>query len=86
MRSGSNKTGNAEAGASLPMIGLSKWSQIAPFLPVGRETWRKLCLAGKAPPPIRLSEKCTVYKNEEIHRYLENPLGYIVKPEVNEVA
>ncbi|MFT4068952.1 helix-turn-helix transcriptional regulator [Paraburkholderia sp.] len=62
--------------ATLPNIGLSKWAQIAPFLPVGRETWRKLTIAGKAPAPIRLSEKCTVYKNQEIHRYLADPLGY----------
>ncbi|WP_244220883.1 helix-turn-helix transcriptional regulator [Paraburkholderia aromaticivorans] len=68
------------------MIGLSKWSQIAPFLPVGRETWRKLCLAGKAPRPIRLSEKCTVYKNEEIHKYLQSPLDYVANPEVESVA
>ncbi|MGQ7939153.1 helix-turn-helix transcriptional regulator [Paraburkholderia sp. D1E] len=60
----------------LPAVGLSKWAQIAPFLPVGRETWRKLTQAGKAPPPIRLSEKCTVYKNEEVHKYLADPLGY----------
>ena len=61
---------------NLPTIGLSKWAQIAPFLPVGRETWRKMTLAGKAPQPIRLTEKCTVYKNEEVHKYLADPLGY----------
>ncbi|MCA8087522.1 helix-turn-helix transcriptional regulator [Burkholderia cenocepacia] len=61
----------------LPAMGLSKWAQIAPFIPCCRETWRKLVLAGKAPPAIRLSENCTVYKNEEIHRYLADPLGYV---------
>ncbi|XQM30580.1 hypothetical protein ACNSZF_32305 [Burkholderia gladioli] len=33
----------------LPAMGLSKWAQIAPFIPCCRETWRKLVLAGKAP-------------------------------------
>ncbi|PRG76142.1 transcriptional regulator [Burkholderia multivorans] len=60
----------------LPAMGLSKWAQIAPFIPCCRETWRKLVLAGKAPQAIRLSENCTVYKNEEIHRYLADPLNY----------
>ena len=60
----------------LPAIGLSKWAQIQPFLPVGRETWRKLVRAGKAPQAIHLSTACTVYKNEEVHRYLADPLGY----------
>lgn len=60
----------------LPAMGLSKWAQIAPFIPCCRETWRKLVIAGKAPQAIRLSENCTVYKNEEIHRYLADPLNY----------
>ncbi|QJP74172.1 transcriptional regulator [Burkholderia glumae] len=60
----------------LPIVGLSKWSQIQPFVPFCRETWRKLVLAGKAPQAIRLSDNCTVYKNEEVHRYLADPVGY----------
>lgn len=60
----------------LPAMGLSKWPQIAPFLPIGRETWRKLVRAGKAPQPIRLSETCVVYRNEEIYKFLADPLGY----------
>ncbi|KWB54205.1 transcriptional regulator [Burkholderia ubonensis] len=65
---------------TLPTIGLSTWRQISPYLPVGRETWRKLCLAGKAPKPIRLSEKCTVYSNAEVHRWLADPLGFVTPP------
>jgi predicted DNA-binding transcriptional regulator AlpA len=65
---------------TLPAIGLSKWPQIAAFLPVGRETWRQLVRAGKAPQPIRLSERCVVYRNEEIHRYLSDPLNYRSAP------
>jgi|GEM_PF-3339363 len=65
----------------LPAIGLSTWRQIAPYLPIGRETWRKLCIAGKAPKPIRLSEKCTVYSNAEVHRWLADPLGYVSAPQ-----
>lgn len=60
----------------LPTIGLSKWAQIAPFVPMCRESWRKLGLAGKAPQPIRLSSTHSVYSNAEVHRWLLDPLGY----------
>lgn len=70
------KASTSQAPDVLPTMGLSKWSQIEPFLPIGRETWRKLVRAGKAPQPIRLSETCIVYRNEDIHRYLADPLGY----------
>jgi predicted DNA-binding transcriptional regulator AlpA len=60
----------------LPLVGHSRWKQIAPFVGVSRETWRKLCRAGKAPQPIRLSSRCTVWKNTEIHAYLSDPARY----------
>ncbi len=80
----SDESGQSEG--TLPTIGLSTWRQIAPYLPIGRETWRKLCIAGKAPKPIRLSEKCTVYSNAEVHRWLSDPLGYRSDPGLSEAA
>ncbi|WP_232442859.1 transcriptional regulator [Burkholderia ubonensis] len=62
----------------LPTIGLSKWAQIAPFIPMCRESWRKLGLAGKAPQPIRMSRTHACYSNAEVHRWLEDPLNYSV--------
>ena len=61
---------------NLPLIGISRWNQIAPFVGVCRETWRKLCRAGRAPKPIQRSPRCTVWSNEQIHLYLNDPLGY----------
>nr|WP_249181349.1 transcriptional regulator [Burkholderia sp. AU19243] len=61
---------------TLPVVGHSRWSQIAPFVSVSRETWRQLCLAGRAPAPIRLSSRCTVWKNAEIHAYLDDPVNF----------
>ncbi|MCA8278511.1 AlpA family phage regulatory protein [Burkholderia cepacia] len=61
---------------TLPLDGISRWNQIAPFVGVSRETWRKLCLVGRAPQPIRLSSRCTVWKNTEIHQYLRDPVHY----------
>lgn len=63
----------------LPSIGFSRWTQIAPFVPMGRETWRKLVRAGKAPQPTYFSKTCAAYKNEEIYRFLADPLNYRVE-------
>lgn len=62
--------------ADLPQIGYSRWSQLQPFVAVSRETWRKLVIAKKAPQPVRLSERSTLYPNAEVHRWLADPLGY----------
>lgn len=61
---------------ALPPVGLSKWAQIQPFIPLCRESWRKLVIAGKAPQPIRLSPACTVYRNEDVLRWIADPLNY----------
>ncbi|ACQ98474.1 phage transcriptional regulator, AlpA [Burkholderia pseudomallei MSHR346] len=43
---------------------------------MSRETVRKREQEGKFPRSIRLSLRCTVWKNREIHRYLADPLNY----------
>lgn len=68
--------------SSLPFCGLSRWGTLKPFIPVSRETWRKRVRAGHAPQPIRLSPRCTVWSNEDIHRWLSDPVGY--QPEAGE--
>jgi prophage regulatory protein len=71
---------SAHALLTLPAVGLFKWPRIAPFLPVGRETWRKLVVAGKAPQPIRYSKTCVVYRAQDIHAWLADPVGYRADP------
>lgn len=63
-------------GPTLPTVGLSRWDTISLFVPVSRETWRKLVSAGRAPAAIRLTERCTMYSNAEVHRWLEDPRAY----------
>lgn len=65
---------------NLPKTGKSRWNDLAPFCPVSREKFRQLCLAGKAPTPIRISNRITVYDNVEFHSWLEDPIGYQAKP------
>lgn len=61
---------------TLPAIGFSRWSQLQHFIPVSRETWRKLVKAGRAPQPQRWTERCTVYDNVEVHRWMKDPATY----------
>lgn len=67
----------------LPQQGKSRWEQLKHFIPVSRETFRKMYLAKKAPQPQRLSLRCTVWDNGEIHRWLANPEGYAVEGQGN---
>lgn len=65
--------------AVLPLTGKSRWSQIKMFSPVSRETFRQLSLAGKAPQPERMGIRCTYYDNQELHRWLSDPVNYSIE-------
>ncbi len=65
--------------ATLPNDGMSRFRQIKPFIGVSQETWRKMVLKGTAPKPIRLGTRCTLYRNEDVHAYLADPLNYKAK-------
>ncbi|UTV54789.1 helix-turn-helix transcriptional regulator [Burkholderia arboris] len=67
---------SVNAPQTLPAIGFSRWEQLRQFIPVSRETWRKLVREGRAPQPQRWTERCTVYSNEEVHRWMKDPVGY----------
>jgi len=69
-------TSERKAPLSLPLDGMSRWEQLSHFIPVSRETWRKLVVAGKAPPQIRPTQRCTMYSNREVHRWLSSPTEY----------
>lgn len=64
----------------LPATGRGRWADIAPFVGVGRETWRQLTLEGKAPTPIRLTERCTLYDFGQVHAWIADPLNYQASP------
>lgn len=55
---GSNMTTDTKAKPApitLPAVGMSRWEQLRHFIPVSRETWRQLVIAGRAPKPVRLA-------------------------------
>ena len=67
---------------ALPARGLSRFADIANHLPFSRETFRKLSLEKKAPQPLRMGVRCTFYRNEDIIRFLADPLGFVVEGEL----
>jgi len=62
--------------ATLPLTGKSRWQQIRFFIPVSKETFRSLSDKGLAPPRIKIGNQIALYDNAELHRWLEDPVGY----------
>jgi prophage regulatory protein len=76
MRSDAHPTAENDRSPTLPTVGMCRWGTLSQFVPISRESWRKLVNAGKAPKPVKLSERCTMYPNAEVHRWLADPAGY----------
>ncbi len=72
----SSNTPAAEPAPTLPMIGMSRFKQIQPFLPISSERFRQLVRDQKAPQPTYLGSRCAMYKNSELHKFLADPLNY----------
>lgn len=72
------RAAQAAPNLSLPTVGMSRWDTLRHFVPISRESWRKLVNAGRAPQPVKLSERCTMYSNAEVHRWLADPIAYKV--------
>ena len=65
-------------GLVLPIDGFSRYASFRHLICIGRTKWHQLTKAGKAPPPIVLGSRTTVYSNKELHRFMSNPAGYSV--------
>jgi prophage regulatory protein len=61
---------------TIPLVGMSRWETLRHFIPVSRETWRQLVIAKRAPAPYKLSERCTMYSNADVHRWIADPANY----------
>ncbi|MBN3817188.1 AlpA family phage regulatory protein [Paraburkholderia sp. Se-20369] len=60
----------------LPLDGFSRWGDLQAFIPLSRETVRQRELEGRFPRASRLTQRCTVWSNREIHRWMADPLSY----------
>ena len=55
---------------TLPLDGLSRASQILPFLPFGQATLWAWSKCGKFPAPVKISPTITAWKNKDVHAWL----------------
>lgn len=69
-------SGPAPAAMALQGEALYSWKEIAPFVGIGRETWRRRVAEGKAPQPIYLSSRCTRYRGSDVLNWIESPSTY----------
>ncbi|SFU49442.1 transcriptional regulator, AlpA family [Nitrosomonas eutropha] len=60
----------------VPETGWCRWNQIKSLVPVSKETWRQMGLNGTGPTPIRLGERTTLYRCEDVRRWLADPLFF----------
>lgn len=57
---------------SLPAIGYVRLSQIIPsIIPVSKSTWWAGVKSGRYPKPVKLSERCTAWRAEDIRTLIE---------------
>lgn len=63
----------------LPQLGRGRWQDIAPFVGISREKWRQLVNEGKAPPPLRLTTRCTLYDFSAVHAWIADPANFNAK-------
>jgi predicted DNA-binding transcriptional regulator AlpA len=54
-----------------PASGFLRISQILALVPIGKSTWWRWVAEGKAPKPLKLGAKTTVWDAEEIAAFLE---------------
>lgn len=54
-----------------PQTGFVRVHQIIQVIPISRSSWWRWVKEGKAPKGIKLGEKTTVWKAEDIHALLE---------------
>ncbi len=56
----------------LPETGYVRQSQLIPgILPFGATTLWRMCKAGKFPKPVKLSERVTAWRAEEVRAWIE---------------
>lgn len=55
----------------LPTTGFIRLPEVLSFIPVSRSTWWAWVKSGKAPKPVKLSERVTAWKAADIRAMIE---------------
>ena len=61
---------------SLPTDGFIRQSQFLRYVPYSPATFWRRVAAGRAPQPVKLGDRITAFRVEEVRRYLADPLGF----------
>ncbi len=59
-----------QASTQLPETGFVRLPQILAVYPVSRATWWNMVKDGRAPKPIKLSERCTAWRAADIRNLI----------------
>ena len=59
----------------LPKDGVSRINQLLPFLPISKSTVWAWVKQGRFPEPIKFSPTVTVWRNKDIHQWLNSIQG-----------
>ena len=57
--------------SELPKTGFVRLAQVLKFIPVGKTCWWEGVKTGRFPQPVKISERCTAWRAEDIHRLIE---------------
>lgn len=59
--------------ADIDPDGLYRWAQIKDILPISESTWRRRIADKKAPPPMTLGTRCTLWRGSDVLEWLRQP-------------
>lgn len=57
---------------SIPDIGFLRLPDVLRLYPVSRSTWWAGVRAGRYPQPVRIGERCTAWRSEDIRALIES--------------
>ena len=56
---------------TIPEIGFVRLSQILEVIPIGKTCWWEGVKTGRFPKPVKLSERCTAWRAEDVRQLIE---------------
>ncbi|WP_184341800.1 AlpA family phage regulatory protein [Prosthecobacter vanneervenii] len=55
----------------IPETGFVRLSQVLNVIPIGKTCWWEGVKSGRFPKPIKLTERCTAWRAEDIHELIK---------------
>jgi predicted DNA-binding transcriptional regulator AlpA len=60
---------------TLPATGFVRLPTVLAYIPVARSTWWSWVASGRAPAPVKLGPRVTVWRAEDIRRLIETGIA-----------